>query len=96
MAEKNKPDEPQAPEPRPNQELAPMITDQTGGRTPPSPGSPGWPGACSGCTSAGRIHPGSPASSARNRAVQHTAPPARRTDTPGNRSATSDHAPSGK
>ena len=42
-----------------------------------------------------RIHLRTRTSSTRNRAVQHTVPPAHRTDTPEHRSATSDRAPSG-
>src|SRR3954468_22732631 len=43
MAEQDKPEKPQAHEPRAKEGLAPFVKDSTGGRTPPQPGSPGNP-----------------------------------------------------
>src|SRR5882724_2973413 len=42
MAEKDKPEKPQAPEPRLDAALAPFVNDSTGGPTPPL-GNPGNP-----------------------------------------------------
>src|ERR1700682_6480252 len=42
MAEKNRPDEPKVPGPRPGGELAPFVKETDDGKTPP-PGAPGGP-----------------------------------------------------